>query len=150
RMPPANQPLERTILSRIPEANFSLQRESLSVFLKKLDAEPRTTGSFGQINGEFTSQLLALYPDHRDEYFKRVCALISSESLSEREYGVHCLEQRFAWKFGLDVADPLPVIRRRLEAIRPLLDRLSQGSLLEMRGVLLNHFGVKLEGPPSK
>jgi hypothetical protein len=41
--------------------------------------------------------------------------------------------------------------KRKLETIKPLLARLSRSSdLLEMRGILLQHFGIKLDGPPGR
>ena len=49
-------------------------------------------------------------------------------------FGLYCLESRFAWKFDMDAEDPLPALARKLEEVRPLWDRLSRGSLLEMRG----------------
>jgi len=147
---PVKQPAERVIGFRNPQATYAYQRETLSVFLKNLDALPSYFGSHQPMNAAYTARLLALYPNHLDEYFKRVAALITSEHLSQREFGLYCLESCFAWRFDLDAADPIPALVRKLDEVRPLFARMSRGSLLEARGVLLGHFGVKLDGPPSK
>jgi HEAT repeat protein len=138
------KPEPRPVLFRCGQTNFQPRWEPLADFVKRLDAEPLPT-DLSQKPG-----LEPLYPHHLDEYLKRAAAFVLSQKPREREYGLYCLESRFNWTFGLDADDPAPALARTLQEIKPLLDLMGRGTLVEARGALLVHFGVKLDGPPGK
>jgi len=86
-----------------------------------------------------------------EEYFRELCELIQSDDEGRRYFAiVHQLQSYFFWDFDLNPKDFPPVRDRKLEEVKPLLALLSRGNMLEKRGTLLRHFGVKLEGPPGK
>jgi hypothetical protein len=142
---PAKGPPEKPpVVYRDVKTNYQVQWQPLPVFLKYLDGEPLSTDLSARPGLE------PLFPNNLDEYIKRAAKFIKSETMREREYGFYCLEHRFNWTFEMDVDDPTPLLVRKLEEMRPLLDQMGKGTLVEARGTLLVHFGVKLEGPPGK
>ena len=138
--------------------------EPLSVFLKKMDALERIrTDGAQMMSFDWGFRLGALFADHPEEYFRRLLGLITSGNKAEFQYAILQLESHFHWNFDLTllengvvttrnhIMDLLPVVERKVEKIKPLLARLTKaGSMVEKRGVLLQHFGVALEGPPGK
>src|SRR5262249_45238437 len=89
--------------------------------------------------------------DSPADYFREIISLLESNDEGRMYFAfVHQLQNHFFWDFDLDPKDFSPVIRRKVAEIKPLLERMSKGDLLLMRGELLKHFGIKLEGPPGK
>jgi hypothetical protein len=104
-----------------------------------------------KLSPDYTARLLALFPEHAGAYFRELEGLIVSEDRPKREFAIRQLEDMFFWDFNFDVDDYPIAAGRKLEAIKPLLARLGRSSdVLEMRGILLQHFGIKLEGPPGR
>jgi hypothetical protein len=134
----------RPVLFRSKQTNYQLQWEPLADYLKRLDGK-QLPADLSQNPGTEP-----LYPNHLDEYLRRAAAYVTSDNVREREHGLYCLESRFNWTFNLDADDPVPALARTLQEMRPLLERMGRGTLVEARGALLVHFGVKLEGPPGK
>jgi hypothetical protein len=104
-----------------------------------------------KLSPDYTGRLLALFPDHADVYFRELQTLIVSEDKPQREFAIRQLEDIFFWNFDFHLDDFPIACKRKLEAIKPLLARLGRSrDLLAMRGLLLQHFGVKLEGPGGR
>lgn len=119
-------------------------RVTLSHYLKLFDKSPK-------LIRDYWPQMAALFPAHTDIFFREIHALLVSENKSLREFAIYQLKDRFLWDFGFDADDYPFVNRQKLEALKPLFDRFSQSKdILEMRGILLQHFGIKLEGRPGR
>jgi hypothetical protein len=104
-----------------------------------------------KLSPNYTARLLALFPDHADFYFRELETLIVSEDKAQREFAIRQLEEKFGWNFDFHADDFPFACKRKLEAIKPLLARLGRSrDLLAMRGLVLEHFGIKLEGPPGR
>jgi hypothetical protein len=103
-----------------------------------------------KLSPDYRVRLRALFPEHAGLFFRELETLIVSEDKEQREFAISQLEEMFFWNFDIDPDQYAFACKRKLEKIKPLLDRLSRSSdILEMRGMLLQHFGVKLEGPPG-
>jgi hypothetical protein len=104
-----------------------------------------------KLSPDYKVRLLVLFPDHADAYFRELEGLIVSEEKSQREFAIRQLEETFFWNFDFH-ADEYPAsCKRKLDAIEPLLTRLGRSrDILAMRGMLLEHFGIRLVGPPGR
>jgi hypothetical protein len=146
--PTAPKPKDRDerppILVRNAKTSFQSQWQPRADFLKTLDEEPLP------MDLSQGPSLEPLYPHHLDEFLKRNAAYARSDNPRERDYGIYSLETRFAWRFDLDIEDPQPARERRVAELKPLLERMGKGTLVEARAALLREFGVKLEGAPGK
>jgi hypothetical protein len=119
-------------------------RLPLSQFLKEFEKTPK-------LSADYWPRMAALFPAHAGVYFRELEALLLSEEKPKREFAINQLKEKFFWDFDFDADDYPFVNKKKLEALRPLLDRLRQSSdLLAMRGILLEHFGVKLAGPSGR
>jgi hypothetical protein len=119
-------------------------RLPLTPFLKELEKLPK-------LSPDYYAHLAALFPAHADVYFREIEALLLSDNKAQRNYAVQQLQDKFFWDFDFDPDDYPQLNQRKLEALRPLFARLSRSTdLLEMRGILLQHFGIKLTGTPGR
>jgi hypothetical protein len=104
-----------------------------------------------KLSPDYQARLLALFPDHAGAYFRELATLVVSEDRHLREFAIRQFQDTFFWNFDLNADDYPIACKRKLEAIKPLLARLGRrNDILAMRGMLLQHFGVKLEGPPGR
>jgi hypothetical protein len=119
-------------------------RLPLSQFLKEFEKTPK-------LSADYWPRVVALFPAHADVYFRELEARLLSDEKPKREFALYQLKEKFFWDFDFD-ADDYPIVnKKKLEALRPLLDRLGRSTdILQMRGIVLEHFGVKLEGPPGR
>jgi hypothetical protein len=119
-------------------------RLPFSHFMKEFEKTPK-------LSQDYWPRLAALFPVHSDVWFREIETLIASEEKPKRDFAIYQLKEKFYWDFDFD-ADDYPIVnKRKLEALKPLLARLSRSNdILDMRGILLQHFGVKLDGPPGR
>jgi hypothetical protein len=104
-----------------------------------------------KLSPDYLARLPALFPEHAGAYFRELEELIVSEDQAKREFAIQQLEEKFFWNFDIDPDEYAFACKRKLEAIKPLLARLGRSNdILEMRGILLQQFGIKLEGAPGR
>ena len=130
---------------RFMEGNAArFHRLPFSQFMKEFEKTPKRSA-------DYWSRVAALFPAHADFFFQEMEAMLLSEEKLNRDFAIYHLKDRLFWDFEFDADDYPYVNRKKLDALKPLLGRLSRSrDPLEMRGIMLQHFGVKLEGPPGR
>jgi hypothetical protein len=132
-------------LVRFMEAQVAIfHRLPYSQFMKEFEKTPK-------LSQDYWPRLAALFPGHADVWFREIEALILAEDKAKRDFAINHLKDSFFWDFDFDADDFPPVNKRKLDSLRPLLARLGRSKdILEMRGILLQHFGIQLDGPPGR